>query len=71
MTRFSEDDTPETKALEVRVTALEEAGFLTGITAAMVNGALGFTVGTNATGTKTISTSAAAGGSNGDVWYQV
>lgn len=30
-----------------------------------------FTVGSNATGNKTISTSAPSGGSNGDIWYQV
>ena len=30
-----------------------------------------FTVGSNATGTKTVSTSAPAGGADGDIWYQV
>jgi hypothetical protein len=30
-----------------------------------------YTVGSNATGTKTVSTSAPSGGSNGDIWYQV
>jgi hypothetical protein len=29
------------------------------------------TIGTNATGAKTISTSAPTGGSDGDIWYQV
>tara|TARA_R110000772_G_scaffold8737_2_gene28923 strand:- start:3663 stop:4466 length:804 start_codon:yes stop_codon:yes gene_type:complete len=30
----------------------------------------GLTLGTNATGTKTVSTSAPSGGSNGDIWYR-
>jgi hypothetical protein len=30
-----------------------------------------FTVGSNATGTKTVSTSAPTGGADGDIWYQV
>lgn len=30
-----------------------------------------FTVGSNATGTKTVSSSAPSGGSDGDVWYQI
>ena len=71
MSRFTDDDSPQVKALTARVAALEAAGYITGITAAMINAALGFAAGTNATGTKTISTSAASGGSNGDVWYQV
>ena len=38
------------------------------ITGATVNT---YTVGSNATGTKTISSSAPSGGSSGDIWYQV
>jgi hypothetical protein len=40
-------------------------GTLTGVTIG------GLTVGTNATGAKTISSSAPSGGSDGDIWYQV
>lgn len=38
------------------------------ITTATING---LTPGSNATGTKTISTSDPSGGSNGDIWYKV
>lgn len=67
----SDDDFSSIKALDARVAALEGAGYITDITSAMINTALGLTVGTNATGTKTISTAAPSGGVNGDVWYQV
>jgi len=41
------------------------------ITGGTINSITVTTIGTNATGTKTISASAPAGGSSGDVWYQI
>jgi hypothetical protein len=41
------------------------------ITGGTINSITVTTIGTNASGTKTISASAPAGGSSGDVWYQI
>jgi hypothetical protein len=41
------------------------------ITGGTINSITVTTIGSNATGTKTISASAPAGGSSGDVWYQI
>jgi len=43
----------------------------TAITSGTLNGVTVTNVGTNATGAKTISTSAPSGGNDGDIWYQV
>ena len=41
------------------------------ITGGTINSITVTTIGTNASGTKTISSSAPAGGSSGDVWYRI
>jgi hypothetical protein len=41
------------------------------ITGGTINSITVTTIGSNATGTKTISASSPAGGSSGDVWYQI
>ena len=75
MPRFLDDNFDEVLYLLAHVAALEAAGYImaAAITSAAINTALGLgaNVGTNATGAKTISTSAPSGGSNGDIWYQV
>lgn len=53
------------------------SGYISGISGTMVNAALGYTaanaasVGSNAGGTRTVSTAAPSGGVDGDIWYQV
>lgn len=52
--------------------ALQDANAVD-ITGGELNGVLidGLTIGTNATGNKTVSTQLPSGGANGDIWYQV
>lgn len=73
MPRFADSEFDEVAALEAAVLVLQSAGYITtaGITLAAVVAALGLTPGTNAVGTRYVSTSAASGGVNGDIWYQV
>jgi hypothetical protein len=63
-------NTPTWSALGTIASQNSNAVTITGgtITGTTVNSV---TVGTNASGAKTISASAPAGGSSGDVWYQI
>lgn len=73
MSEYLDNSTAKIKTIQDAITDLQNAGYITAadITTAAVVSALGLTPGTNATGTKTISTDAPSGGVNGDVWYQV
>ena len=55
-------------------TAAISAGTISGITSLSVSATTipmtGYTIGDNAEGNRTVSTSAATGGSNGDIWYE-
>jgi hypothetical protein len=61
--------TPITGTLGTMSTQNANAVAITGGTVAGVTVG-GFTIGTNASGAKTVSTSAPSGGSSGDIWYR-
>lgn len=60
----------KTAALGTMSTQNANAVAITGGTLANVTVG-GVTIGTNASGTKTVSTSSPTGGSDGDIWYQI
>jgi hypothetical protein len=69
-TKFATTAFVTTKVGTLGTMASQNANAVT-ITGGTINSITVTTIGTNASGTKTISASAPAGGSSGDVWYQI